>query len=483
MSQATATLEPSRLSRYQLSGAVLLLVALYLLFSPVWGPDVSAWRYDRARAFQLALLAAVSLSSLLPSFGQRLTSSWNALHRGVRALFAVLLVGGMVSALASDAPRIGLLHLALVIQTAVLLLVVKDLVTQRGEDAEKVLAMAIFAGAGLVGLKFWVTFTLFWLEGARFSWVSPFLDFANVRFFSQYQAYALFICVLPLALLPLGWKGKTLIYIVAANFWALQWMVGTRAVWIGFLTAVAAVCIIARRAALPWLRMQLTVVLAGALVFAIFSEVLLTKPQATPIPVKNSLIERNQDSIGERVELAKGAVRLVNERTWLGAGPGQFGFHYSDTIAAHPHNSALQLLSEYGVLAGGAAVLLCALLMVSAVRSLRQAREKRDYVDITLGGALIMGLVDALFSGNLTMPHSQVMFAVVAGWMLARGTDARSATSGHAATRTGFVSIAALAAVTSLILAAIYLHAVQGFTLPFLQRGPNFWQYGRFSAW
>jgi O-antigen ligase len=483
VSQATATFQPSLLSRYRLTGAVLLLVAVYLLFSPVWGPDVSAWRYDKARAFQLALLAAVSLSSLLPSFGQRLSSSWHALHPGIRALFAVLLGGGLVSALASDAPRIGLLHLALVIQTAVLLLVVKDLVTQWGEDAEKVLAMAIFAGAALVTLKFWVTYILLWLEGARFSWVSPFLDFANVRFFSQYQAYALFACLLPVALWQPGWKVKPFIYVVAANFWALQWMVGTRAVWIAFLAAVATVCILARRAAIPWLRTQLALVLAGALVFALFSAVLLSKPQATPIPAKNSLVERNQESIAERINLAKGAVRLVVERPWLGTGPGQFGFHYSDTIAAHPHNSALQLLSEYGVLAGGAAVLLCALLLVAAANRLREAREGQNLLDITLGASLVMGLVDALLSGNLTMPHSQVMFAVIAGWILVRRSNAPHATPCHPAVTTGFVSVAVLAAVISLILAAIYLHATQGYTLPFLQRGPNFWQYGRFSAW
>jgi hypothetical protein len=167
----------------------------------------------------------------------------------------------------------------------------------------------------------------------------------------------------------------------------------------------------------------------------------------------------------------------------LGVGPGQFGFHYSGTIAAHPHNSALQLLSEYGLLAGGAGVLLCFLLAFRAVQSLRSVPEdKTDIPALTLSAALVMGLVDALFSGNLSMPHSQIMLGVLAGWLVGSRPTYRVAFPSPVL-RTALVGMTVLAAGVSLILAALYLQVAQEYSVPFSQRGPNLWQFGRFSAW
>lgn len=461
----------------------LVLLCLYLLFSPVWYPAAAPRMYDNARSLQLGLLVAVALLTLLPAVGGALAQSWGAISAWPRRLLLLLLGGGSLSAVVSTAPRIGLLHVAVIAQLVVTALVVSAAVRREPEQAQRVLLVAVFGGAALVTLDFWVTFSLYLLEGKLFPWISPFLDFANVRFFSQYQAYAVLLVPLPVLALRLGWPLKALVYLVAANFWALQWMVGTRAVWIGLLAALLVVGLFVRNGRSRWLRTQLVVVLAGAAIFLLFTHGLLSKPDATPIPVKNSVTQRNQNSIGERIDLAKGALRIVRQQPLLGVGPGQFGFQYSTTIAAHPHNSALQLLAEYGVLAGGAGVLLCVLLAGSAIRSLRRlSQDKTDMMGITLGAALVMGLADALFSGNLSMPHSQVMFAVIVGWFLGR-RPVYQAIPVSPVSRTALVGVAVLAAGITMSLASLYLQVAQGLWLPFIERGPNLWQFGRFAAW
>ena len=47
----------------------LVLLCLYLLFSPVWYPAAAPRMYDNARSLQLVLLVAVALLTLLPAVG------------------------------------------------------------------------------------------------------------------------------------------------------------------------------------------------------------------------------------------------------------------------------------------------------------------------------------------------------------------------------------------------------------------------------
>ena len=105
----------------------------------------------------------------------------------------------------------------------------------------------------------------------------------------------------------------------------------------------------------------------------------------------------------------------------------------------------------------------------------------------TLVAALIMGLVDSIFSGNLVMPHSQVLLCVIAGWLVGRANPAidRPVDSlpRQQILRTGLVCVAMLAVLTTIILTVEYLNVIQDMPYPPALRIPSFWQYGRFTAW
>jgi len=346
--------------------------------------------------------------------------------------------------------------------------------------------IAIFAGAALCVLKFWVTYVLYALEGKFFSWSSPFLIFANVRFFSQYQSYALLLVILP-GLMPGSSKSaRALFFFVAANFWALHWMVGTRAAWLGLIVASAVVLMFARHGRMIWLRGQILVALAGAAIFLAHSHIVASQPGIAPVPGINSIVGRDQGSINERLELAKSALSFVKEHPLLGVGPGQFGLQPYSTHAAHPHDLPLQLLSEYGVPAGLAGIALVLILVAHAVRSLRTSSTQTTTLDISLVAALTMGLTDSLFSGNLIMPHSQMLFAVLTGWILGRTVRAPSGlykASGFKTLRFAIVSMAVLAVAVTSILGLEYFPLAREIPPWLVTWNPHFWQYGRFSAW
>lgn len=464
------------------------ILCLYLMFSPVWLPSIVPRMYDNSRILELTALCLLSLFALVPTFSRSIGQAWLGLTPPVRWLLVIFVVGGAFSALASEAKQVGIQQIALNVQLLALCLMVCAIVRKQGAAVEKALAVAIFAGAGLVVLKFWVTYVLYFLEGKAFSWVSPFMDFANVRFFGQYQAYALLLMLLPAAVMDLRGLRRYLVYFVAANFWAMQWMVGTRAVWVGFGVAMLATTIALPQKRMQWIAGQIAPALIGGVIFVIFSWLIQDSPKATQIPPINSIVERSGESNRERVTLARSAFELIVEHPLTGVGPGQFGMHYSKTTAAHPHNSPLQLLVEYGIPAGGAAIALGAMLVVYVLRQIRRRSLQRfDAPGTILGAALIMGLVDALFSGNLTMPYGQVFLSVAVGWMIGRQRPEPSSPYVPAARQrqleVAVAGTAVLAALVTAVLAIEYVSLIRDMPYPPNLRIPSFWQYGRFSAW
>jgi O-antigen ligase len=465
----------------------LALIGFYLMFAPVWAPLFTSRLYDDARYMQLGLLAVMVVFLALPRIRDGVLSVWNDLGRRVQTLWVVFLVGGIASAVFSESPDLAALELGLVTQLAFLTLLICALVRQNGISADKSLAVAVCAGAALICLQFWLMQAISIFEGRRFSWAHPFLEFANVRFFSQYQSYVLFLLPVPMLLLRLSWKWKTVLYVVAANFWALQWMVGTRAVWIAFAAAMLAVCVMTRSGRVAFVRTHLLLVLAGGIVFAGYLGATATTGDVTRIPQKLSVMKRGSGSVNERVLLVREAVGAIVDKPLTGVGPGQFGLMKYPLRAAHPHNAPLQLMSEYGLVAGGAGIVLGLTLLIFALRSMRAAEANgQDAITVSLAAALVMGLVESLFSGGIIMPHGQMMLCIVAGWLLGRrltASDQSVRSEGGSQMRLALtLSVVAAALVTTLV-SFEYWSVVRDMPISAQRWHPHFWQYGRFSDW
>ncbi|UCH48036.1 MAG: O-antigen ligase family protein [Betaproteobacteria bacterium] len=468
---------------------MLSVLASYLIIAPVWSPRLLWWRYDNARLLEIALLLSIGVLTAMPAASRAVAVRWSELGGVPKALLAVFCAAGALSAVLSSVPQVGILQISLVVLLVCMTLNISTMVKDNTQT-QNALSFAICAGALLVVLQFWAAQAVYMAQADSFPWVSPFLTFANVRFFSQYQSYALLLIVLPIALFKLGRPSKVMLYVLAANFWSLQWMVGTRAVWAGFLVAVAAVAVFGGTQRGRWIRLQSIGLAGGLVIFLVFTRLMMPSADAPEIPKTHSVVERGWESVNERVIMMKGALGMIRENPFLGVGPGQFGHNYSATLAAHPHNSALQHVSEYGLVGGGAAVLLLAMLGIAALGSIRSASSgESSAVGVYVAAALIMGLVESCFSGNLTMPHSQIMFCVVAGWLLGLRPGQATAVQAHRLpamaqhTRLALVSVILLAVSLVFVLTYEYVHAIHGMPYWLNPNPPNLWQYGRFSAW
>jgi O-antigen ligase len=464
---------------------LLLAVCAYLAFSPAWSPALPVPMYDRARVLEIALLVVAALLALFAPVRESAGRAWAASHPAARIALAAWLGVGLCSAAVSVAPKVGLQQVSLLVLLAWLTFAVAGLVRAQGRSAERLLAVACALGAGLALVQFWTTILEGVASGRAFSWISPFLDFANVRFFGQYQAYALPLAALPLLMLRLTPAWRVVAGFIASGFWMLQWLAGSRAVWVGAAVAFAAAALLMGKGRLRWLAVQGGLVLAGGVLYLAFDSFVLSTPGATQVPAHLSVVDRGGQSVSVRATLARAALQLTAAHPLAGTGPGQFGLHYSQTDAAHPHNAPLQLLAEYGLIGGTAGIAVGVLLAIFALRQLRTStRLQPDPVAASVAAALLMGLTDALFSGNPLMPHSQVFLCVAAGWLMGHsGLGVAPAPPPSPALRWGLAGLAVVAAVATTLLAVDYLGTIAGKAYPPQFRVPSFWQYGRFIDW
>ncbi len=471
----------------KLPATVLMIIGAYLVLAPVWYPGLAPRLFDDARYVQLAFLVPILALMCCGPLNTVVVEVWEDLSRRTRALLITLFMAGFVSAVVSNKPELGALELALMMQIVLLILLVAALVRQIGDHAQPLLALAVTAGALLCVLKFAVQFTSFAIERKSFPWISPFLDFSNVRFFSQYQAYTLLLMVLPTLLFELRKGMRLMVLALSSCFWAMHWMVGTRAAWVGLFVALIAVMAMSGRQRFGWLKLQTVPIFAGGAIFLIFSLLVQHLPRAVTVPGVRSIVERDQGSINERLELARIAVNGIYMRPFTGVGPGQFGLQSYELNPAHPHNVPLQLLSEYGIPAGMAAIALGFILWGFALKCLQSKTPSQKMIDASLAGALTMGLTDAMFSGNLIMPHAQMVFCVLTGWILGRnlGTRVLAVSSADASGKGQFLLVAVTltaVGVTS-VLAIEYLPLAREIPYQFERWNPHFWQYGHFSDW
>ena len=144
-------------------------------------------------------------------------------------------------------------------------------------------------------------------------------------------------------------------------------------------------------------------------------------------------------------------------------------------------------MSEYGLVAGAAGIVLGLTLLIFALKSMRAAEANgQDVITVSLAAALVVGLVESLFSGGIIMPHAQMMLCIVAGWLLGRRLttgDQSAVSEGGSQMRLALTLSVVVAALVTTLISFEYWSVVRDMPLSAQRWHPHFWQYGRFSGW
>jgi O-Antigen ligase. len=126
--------------------------------------------------------------------------------------------------------------------------------------------------------------------------------------------------------------------------------------------------------------------------------------------MKTTTFQMRTGSSG-RLDLWLYVLHAMPESLWLGFGPMSFTWAEGKPLPhAHPHNSIMQLLYEYGVISAMVCITWAGR---SIYKRLRYLQQTMDLTLIPTVYALLSGLCYSLFSGVVVMPFAQLLLVFV----------------------------------------------------------------------
>ena len=242
---------------------------------------------------------------------------------------------------------------------------------------------------------------------------SSFYRFTNVRFFNQYQLFIFPLMAIPLTMdVPIVSKYKKMLFGLLVCWWALLFLTGGRGALIAITAAILVSSLVYRRASISFVKTQGFSAVFGIIVYGFLINFVYTSSE--------SMILRSD--VSRRIDLWERAIDLIVQNPFFGVG----GMHYAwppNYLSNHPHNSVLQIASEWGL---PAALAVLGLFLYSLVCWIRRFNYKtvsgrngevNPQMIVVLFCSLLAGAIYSLVSGVIVMPLSQIMAALVIGLM------------------------------------------------------------------
>lgn len=457
----------------------LLVIAIPLL--AIWPFGIASNLYDEKRLLVVTLLAAITL---LAATVRSMRLMWQArlesLPSAASRILVVLLLLGVLSSWHAALPVAALTELALWVMLFTLLTIVADLRAWLQQHFDLVmtgmLALILF-----IYLLVTSGYFLQALTGMRELDIRRLLvNFSNLRHFNQFQSWTLPLVVLPVLYAQRrGWRmSQWLFLLAAANWWLLLFLSGGRGVPAAMIGSTLLMVLVFRRSVSQWLKWQGLALLGGVTLFLLASQ--LTADLFEDV-VETMGVESGW--LSGRDQLWGMALTLIKENPLLGVGP----MHYAcsdPVLAGHPHNAPLQIAAEWGL---PALLLLSVLVLWTLYRAIQSTR--RHQVDTTemdiaplLLASILTAAIHAQVCGIIVTPISQLMLAVIGGWLWGVLTPvADGAGRWCAANLIGGVAMAASLVLLTSIVAPLWRDAING-TVPESDQArnymPRFWLDG-----
>lgn len=378
--------------------------------------------HDCQRLAELQLISLVLLHSI--AFTRRETHF--CINNTMRYAFYVLIILAITSSCLAKSPRHALIEISLFAGLSYLALFVAHLYRENSALLIKRITYVCWAGVFLCMASFYAGYITASIFKTPVSWPAPLTGFSNIRFFNQYQLWSLGLITLPLLAFEIkSINVRRCLNISLAFWWALMFFSASRGALLAWIFGIVLTAITYRKLAWPFIRMQLAHITAGFFIYVILFKII---PSLREFSVNTGTVMR--DTTNDRLELWSLSLNLIQDHPIFGVGPMHFAWNHP--TSAHPHNSILQLMAEWGL---PAALIIFAMAAYSLVCWLKrfkpqnlQTKPQRDiYLAIVLFFTLTSNCAYSLVDGVIVMPISQVMMFTFIGLMIGYYNDGKLA--------------------------------------------------------
>lgn len=380
--------------------------------------------HDSQRLIELLLVSMVLLLSIL--FNQRETSF--ALNKNMRYALYALIALAVISSYLAKSPRHALIEISLFAGLSYLALFVVHLYNENKALLVKRLIYALWAGILLYMVSFYVGYITATTFNTAKPWPALLTGFSSIRSFNQYQLWGLGLITLPL--LAFDFKNtytSRWLHVALIFWWVILFYSTSRGALLAWGGGILCTALIYRKLAWPFIRLQLIHAAAGFFSYSILFKYIpnLIRPSLESSLVTGTIM-RNTTS--DRMELWSLSLNLIQDHPIFGVGAMHYAWY--NTGVAHPHNSVLQLMAEWGlpatliILTIAGYGIYCWLKKFN-MNNLKTQTKLENNLAIILFFTMITNTAYSLVDGVIVMPLSQVMMFTIIGLMVAYYFDGR----------------------------------------------------------
>lgn len=391
---------------------ITLTFILLIVLMPSYGLLSDAFSYhDERRLVQLILLSAVFFWLMLASAQH--TPLIKISMRTQWLILGILTCGAISSSLALS-PRHAWLELSVFIGLSFAALFIANIYSKHPHRYPIWLAYAIWISITLNMATFYTGYITSFIVNIPMNWPVPISTFDNPRSFNQYQMWTWGVIALPLLAFNIQKNSTRLwLYIGMACWWVITYYSASRGAVLSWIIAIVLLAMVYRKLAWPFVKLQCIAHASGLLLFYVLFYVV---PYLAGNKVNSLTIIRSTTS--DRIALWNKAIALVQQHPWFGVGPMHYA--WNNAGLSHPHNSLLQMVSEWGLLATGfmLAFILYALLSwltTFSPRATKSLSPINQHIAIALTFTLLINACYSMVDGVIVMPISQMMMALMMG--------------------------------------------------------------------
>ncbi|MEE8338875.1 MAG: O-antigen ligase family protein [Xanthomonadales bacterium] len=439
--------------------AIPLLLGIFLLITSTRYLSSTLALFDVKRMIEIMIFGAILAIAIIdPRLRMELVAQFRRIPRwiglGLVGFIGLGVVSSVFNAASPFALAYSLADVYLLAIMIVLTLVVAACRSIAGTRFDQ-LVMFCLAMLGLaVGVQELIGVAVAWSAGLQFSYDVALTHFSHARFYNQLQSWTVPL----LTALPVVFSRHRLAalpcILVLGLHWYILLMTGARGSTLSLLVAFGVTLLLfpgARRLIIKW---QAAGILLGVLIYILMflgpatGHHPIDTATALPVPVSDGVaVEENPGTAGlpgetptaianryfklslgrpmlhssGRLKLWSTALGYAEENPLLGIGPMNFACTGPFFFAGHPHNSAMQLLSEWGLPATLLALGILLTLLGCLVTRLRvpvAPPPEQWLLQVMLFTSVLAAILHSGLSGLLIMPASQVAAVLVCGWLL-----------------------------------------------------------------
>ncbi|WP_413491073.1 O-antigen ligase family protein [Shewanella baltica] len=311
----------------------------------------------------------------------------------------------MFSALASKHPFWGMVEIA---NIGLLMAAFYLFVASIRSMSRSTFSFAVYAGVSLFSVLTFTKYILFlffsYADAKSFDIHGLLSGYVNVRFFNQLQVMVTPLLFLPFFIQNLA-KFKRVSIVFVALHWAVLLQTEARGAMLSLMLAAGVLCFfVDANTRIQFILTMLKTMLFGICLWIVFIIMI-------PYWLMDSSTFQIRTGSSGRLDLWLYVLKSIPERLWLGFGPMSFAWAEGKPLPnAHPHNSLMQLLYEYGMVSG---FVIISWVMSCIYYRLRYLSQAKTTVVIPVTFALLSGLTYSFFSGVIVMPFAQFLLIFV----------------------------------------------------------------------